>query len=51
MRVVFEDSAVGIRSAVDGGRTLVAVPQDGADPGAADAHLVLTSLEDVVVED
>jgi beta-phosphoglucomutase-like phosphatase (HAD superfamily) len=47
--VAFEDSAVGIRSAVDAGLTVVAVPQDGVDLTGAGAHILLGSLADVVV--
>ena len=48
--VAFEDSVVGIRSAVDAGLLVAAVPQDGVDLDGAGAHLVLSSLADVVIE-
>ena len=48
--VAFEDSAVGIRSAVDAGLTVVAVPQEGVDLSGAGAHILLASLGDVVLE-
>jgi len=47
--VAFEDSAVGIRSALDAGLTVVGVPQEGVDLSEAGAHIVLASLWDVVV--
>jgi len=47
--IAFEDSAVGIRSAVDAGLTVVAVPQEGVDLSGAGAHILLRSLGDVVV--
>jgi len=47
--VAFEDSPIGVRSAVDAGLTVVGVPEDGVDLAAAGAHVVLASLEDVVV--
>lgn len=48
--VAFEDSVVGIRSALDAGLTVVAVPQEGVDLDDAGAHVLLASLRDVVVE-
>jgi beta-phosphoglucomutase-like phosphatase (HAD superfamily) len=48
--VAFEDSVVGIRSAVDAGLTVVAVPQEDVDLDGAGAHIMLAALEDVVVE-
>lgn len=48
--VAFEDSVVGIRSALSAGLTVVAVPQDGMDLQNAGAHLILSSLRDVVIE-
>jgi beta-phosphoglucomutase-like phosphatase (HAD superfamily) len=48
--VAFEDSAVGIRSALDAGLTVVAVPQEGVDLSGAGAHIVLASLGDVTLE-
>jgi HAD superfamily hydrolase (TIGR01509 family) len=48
--VAFEDSPMGIRSAVDAGLFVVGVPErDGVDLEAAGAHLVLGSLEAVAV--
>lgn len=49
--VAFEDSVVGIRSALDAGLTVIAVPQAGVDLEGAGAHLSLSSLDDVVIED
>lgn len=48
--VAFEDSVVGIRSALDAGLTVVAVPQESVDLDGAGAHVLLASLRDVVVE-
>jgi beta-phosphoglucomutase-like phosphatase (HAD superfamily) len=48
--VAFEDSVVGIGSALDAGLTVVAVPQEGVDLDGAGAHVLLASLRDVVVE-
>jgi beta-phosphoglucomutase-like phosphatase (HAD superfamily) len=48
--VAFEDSVVGIRSALDAGLTVVAVPQEDVDLDGAGAHIMLAALEDVVVE-
>jgi len=48
--VAFEDSVVGIRSAVDAGLTVAAVPQDDVNLDGAGAHIMLAALEDVVVE-
>ena len=48
--VAFEDSVVGIRSAVDAGLTVVAVPQDDVNLDGAGAHIMLAALEDAVVE-
>jgi len=47
--VAFEDSVVGIRSAVDAGLTVVAIPQEDVDLAGAGAHIELASLEDVIV--
>jgi beta-phosphoglucomutase-like phosphatase (HAD superfamily) len=47
--VAFEDSSVGIRSALDAGLTVVGVPQEGVDLSEAGAHILLASLGDVVV--
>lgn len=47
--VAFEDSPIGVRSAVDAGLMVVGVPDDGVDLVSAGAHLVLASLGDVVV--
>ena len=48
--VAFEDSVLGIRSALDAGLTVVAVPQEDVDLDGAGAHVMLATLEDVVVE-
>lgn len=48
--LAFEDSAIGIRSALDAGLTVVAVPQEGVDLDGAGAHIKVASLRDVVVE-
>ena len=48
--IAFEDSVVGIRSAVDAGLTVVAVPQDDVNLDSAGAHIMLVALGDVVVE-
>ena len=47
--VAFEDSVVGIRSAIDAGLTVVAVPQEDVDLDGAGAHVMLATLEDVIV--
>ena len=48
--IAFEDSVVGIRSAVDAGLTVVAVPQEDVDLEGAGAHIMLATLGAVVVE-
>ncbi len=49
--VAFEDSPMGVRSALDAGMFVVGVPERGdVDLVAAGAHVVLRSLEEVVVE-
>ena len=48
--VAFEDSPMGVRSAVDAGLFVVGVPdRDGVDLDAAGAHLVIPTLEAVAV--
>jgi HAD superfamily hydrolase (TIGR01509 family) len=49
--VAFEDSPMGVRSALDAGLFVVGIPErDDVDLVAAGAHVVLRSLEEVVVE-
>jgi HAD superfamily hydrolase (TIGR01509 family) len=49
--VAFEDSPMGVRSALDAGLFVVGVPERGdVDLRAAGAHVVLRSLEEVVIE-
>ena len=48
--VAFEDSPMGVRSAIDAGLFVVGVPErDGVDLDAAGAHLVISTLEAVAV--
>ena len=48
--VAFEDSSVGIRSALDAGMTVVGVPQEDVDLSGAGAHALIDTLRDVIVE-
>jgi HAD superfamily hydrolase (TIGR01509 family) len=49
--VAFEDSPMGVRSAVNAGLVVVGVPErDGVDLAGAGAHIVLDSLEQVSVQ-
>jgi len=49
--IAFEDSPMGVRSALDAGLFVVGVPERGdVDLAAAGAHVILGSLEEVVLE-
>ena len=48
--IAFEDSPMGVRSAVDAGLFVVGVPErPEVDLGAAGAHVVMGTLEGIVV--